>query len=49
MSFIEKLAAGVSGFSRGIQTGQQIGYQIGGGPQAEQQREICWFGIGLQV
>jgi hypothetical protein len=39
MSFIEKLAAGVSGFSRGIQTGQQIGYQIGGGPQAEQQRE----------
>jgi|DEB0MinimDraft_6_1074348.scaffolds.fasta_scaffold02653_2 hypothetical protein len=39
MSFIEKLAAGVSGFSRGIQAGQQLGYQIGGGPQAEQQRE----------
>jgi hypothetical protein len=40
MSFIEKLAAGVSGFSRGIQAGQQLGYQIGGGPQAEQQREL---------
>ena len=47
MSFIEKLAAGVSGFSRGIQTGQQIGYQIGGGPQAEQQREQpCGSDVG---